>query len=68
MNTTDQRNRNSSNHQAHGLASVVQRMARRTASVVAECNYAERRLTELRFTPDSYRGDTRHAPSVPAMS
>jgi hypothetical protein len=39
----------------HNLAHVVwgplARIARRVAAVVAECNYAENRLTSLRDTP-----------------
>jgi hypothetical protein len=31
------------------------RIARRVGAIVAECNYAQARLTTLRNTPDAYR-------------
>jgi hypothetical protein len=51
------------NHSANGAALVIRRIARRIGSVVAECNYAQRRLTQLRLNPDSYIYDSEHAPS-----
>ena len=38
------------------------RAARRVADVVAECNYAQRRLYELRVQPDRYALDGDRAP------
>ncbi len=32
-------------------------LARRVADVIAECNYAQRRLTMLRLAPDRYLTD-----------
>ena len=34
--------------------STLVRAARRIAEVIAECNYAQRRLAALRASPDSY--------------
>ncbi|HSZ46787.1 MAG TPA: hypothetical protein VK823_15720 [Streptosporangiaceae bacterium] len=34
--------------------SPVRRIASRLASIVAECNYAQRRMLELRLDPDRY--------------
>lgn len=51
------------NHRAHGAALIIHRIARRIGSVVAECNYAQRRLAQLRLNPDSYIDDSKHAPS-----
>jgi hypothetical protein len=34
--------------------STLFRAVRRIADVVAECNYAQRRMTALRMAPDSY--------------
>jgi hypothetical protein len=38
----------------------ITRLARRIADIVAECNYAQRRVTILRLAPDAYltTGDT----------
>ena len=51
-------------HGAPGVAPVIHRIARRVGSVVAECNYAQRRLTQLRLSPDSYALDRDRAPST----
>jgi hypothetical protein len=37
----------------HGQSSV-QRIASRVASIIEECNYAQRRMLELRLDPDRY--------------
>jgi hypothetical protein len=37
-------------------------MARRVADIVAECNYAQRRMTMLRTAPDAYLTTTAKAP------
>jgi hypothetical protein len=42
----------------HGLA----RFGRRVAGIVAECNYAQRRMLALRTTPDVYLADGDKAP------
>jgi hypothetical protein len=47
---------------APGVAFAVRRLARRAAGVVAECNSAQRRLTQLRLSPDRYAPDSQHAP------
>jgi hypothetical protein len=54
----------SSEHQARGVARVVRRMARRAAAILTECNYAQRRLTQLRLSPDSYMRGEDHAPGT----
>jgi hypothetical protein len=40
------------------------RAARRVADVVAECNYAQRRLFELRLDPERYALDADRAPDT----
>ena len=43
------------NHTAtHDVRSPLARIGRRIAAIVAECNYAETRLTSLRNTPAAY--------------
>jgi hypothetical protein len=42
--------------------SALTRFGRRVAGVVAECNYAQRRLQILRTTPDAYLEDPDKAP------
>jgi hypothetical protein len=37
-----------------GVRSPLARIARRVGAFVAECNYAQTRLTSLRNTPDAY--------------
>jgi hypothetical protein len=44
-----------------GMKQILQRLARGTADVVAECNYAQRRLMQLQSAPDRYLSD----PDVP---
>jgi hypothetical protein len=51
------------NDRARGVALGINRIARRIGSVVAECNHAQRRLLQLRLSPDSYIHDGEHAPS-----
>jgi hypothetical protein len=51
-------------HRAHGTAPSIRRLARRAASVVAECNYAQRRLFHLRFSLDSYVYDPGQVPGT----
>jgi hypothetical protein len=55
---------NSTNHRARQVALIIRGVARRAASVVAECNYAQRRLTQIRLSPDGYMNDSEHAPST----
>jgi hypothetical protein len=50
------------NHRDRGAARHVRQIARRVASVVAECNYAQRRLTELRLSPHRYVYDNLQTP------
>jgi hypothetical protein len=42
--------------------SALTRFGRRVADMVAECNYAQRRLQILRTTPDGYLQDPDKAP------
>ena len=42
--------------------SALTRFGRRVADLVAECNYAQRRLQMLRTTPDAYLQDPDRAP------
>jgi hypothetical protein len=42
--------------------SALVRFGRRIAGVVAECNYAQRRVLALRTTPDVFLGDPDRAP------
>jgi hypothetical protein len=44
------------------------RAARRVADVVAECNYAQRRLYDLRIDPERYAPDNDRAPATTASS
>lgn len=44
------------------LAGALASIARRVCAVVSECNYAQRRLNELRFAPDQY--GSRRAPDT----
>jgi hypothetical protein len=41
---------------------ALTRFGRRVADLVAECDYAQRRLFELRTTPDAYLADGDKAP------
>ena len=38
-------------------------LARRVASVIEECNYAQRRATVLRMAPDTYLAGRNRAPA-----
>ncbi len=44
------------------LATALTRFGRRVADVIAECNYAQRRLTTLMTSPDAYLADRDRAP------
>ncbi len=48
--------------QARGIAPLIDRIARRVAGIAAECNYAQRRLTQLRLSLDSHVYDVRQVP------
>jgi hypothetical protein len=52
----------STDHRAHRVAPFLSRMTRRAADIVAECNYAQRRLTQLRLSLDSHVYDVRQVP------
>ena len=41
---------------------ALTRFGRRVAGLVAECNYAQRRVFELRTTPDAFLADRDKAP------
>jgi hypothetical protein len=43
--------------------SAMARFGRRIASIVAESNYAQRRMMSLRATPDMYRPGADQAPA-----
>jgi hypothetical protein len=43
---------------------AARRAAQRVADVVAECNYAQRRLYELRIDPERYALDADRAPDT----
>jgi hypothetical protein len=43
-------------------ASALVRFRRRVADIMAECNYAQRRMLALRTTPDAYLTDPDKAP------
>ena len=43
---------------------AARRAARRVADVVAECNYAQRRLFELRLDPERYALNADRAPDT----
>jgi hypothetical protein len=45
-------------------ASALARLGRRIAGIVAECNYAQRRMLALRTSPDTYRADKNMAPDT----
>lgn len=36
------------------MLTVLRRVSRRVAAVIAECNYAQRRLAQLRTSPERY--------------
>jgi hypothetical protein len=43
---------------------ILRTVARRVGCVVAECNYAQQRLTELRADPERYVIEPDHAPDT----
>jgi hypothetical protein len=45
------------------MNSYLARFGRRVADIVAECNYAQRRMLALRTAPDLYLADRDHAPA-----
>ena len=45
------------------MNSYLARFGRRVADIVAECNYAQRRMLALRTAPDLYLADRNHAPA-----
>ncbi len=47
-----------------GTGAAVLRMARRVASVISDCNEAQRRLLALRLAPDTYAADSDRAPDT----
>jgi hypothetical protein len=46
------------------MHSVLRTLARRVGDVIAECNYAQRRLTALRLGTDSYLTYPSQAPDT----
>jgi hypothetical protein len=46
------------------MYSILRTLARRAGDVVAECNYAQRRLAARQASLDSYVLDPRHAPDT----
>ena len=44
--------------------SALARLGRCVADIVAECNYAQRRMLALRTSPDTYRADKNMAPDT----
>jgi hypothetical protein len=46
------------------LTNALARFGRRVADIVAECNYAQRRMLALRTGPDLYRTDRNKAPDT----
>jgi hypothetical protein len=47
-----------------GKAPRIRQIARRAADIVAECNYAQRRLMHLRFSLDSHVYQPHQVPST----
>ena len=41
-------------HVMQGVRAPLARIGRRVAAIVAECNYAQTRLTSLRNTPERF--------------
>ena len=48
---------------ARTTTTALARFGRRFAGLVAECNYAQRRILALRTTPDAYLADTNQPPA-----
>jgi hypothetical protein len=44
------------------MNTYLRRFARRVATIVAECNYAQRRMLSLRTAPDTFLPDPDKAP------
>jgi len=44
------------------MNSKIATLARRVADIVAECNYAQSRMTTLKTAPDAYLTVAAHAP------
>jgi hypothetical protein len=51
-------------HGAPRLAQAVVRLSRQVAAVIAECNYAQRRMIALFLAPDRYANDSHRAPDT----
>lgn len=45
-------------------ASIVRRLARKIVAILAECHYAQRRLTILTLAPDRSMPSSQHAPDT----
>lgn len=52
------------NISAHEPVGRLRGLARRICAVIAECNYAQRRMIELRTAPDRYLFDPDAAPAT----
>jgi hypothetical protein len=46
------------------MLSVLRAISRRVAAVIAECNYAQRRVAILRLSPDRYALRSNNAPDT----
>jgi hypothetical protein len=46
------------------MLSVLRAISHRVVAVIAECNYAQRRLSVLRLSPDRYVTAPDHAPDT----
>ena len=44
------------------MNSKITTLVRRVADIIAECNYAQRRMTVLKMAPDAYFATTGQAP------
>jgi hypothetical protein len=42
------------NRSDQSVSSPLRRLARKVASIIAECSYADRRMAALRLSPDRY--------------
>jgi hypothetical protein len=51
-------------HPATPRAGTLASIARRIAAVLSECNYAQRRIVDLRMAPDLYAADRDRAPDT----
>jgi hypothetical protein len=50
--------------EAPRLTSTARRLAIRIAALISECNYAQRRWTQLMLSPESYVPEPGRAPST----